>query len=527
MTVDKVLRDACLTGGSMKNRLAIVGILVGIVPNAIGGAVAGSATIPFMSDRSLSRSRLSRLIAAIATVAGLLLSARPVDAAWTRFHGDADNTGFVDVVTTPAGKDSRSVPGLGTFAPGSGPVIAPDGTVYLGTQEGKLIALHADGSPAWTRELAQVFGTNLAIVASPAVGADGSIYVIGVSTLRDHRDGRLVTRHISELHKFSPGGGFLWHTRLPEGEFGTGANASAPPNIWQSSGAEAVMVAASFGLDRVTRLFAFSADGAILTDTVVSRRSSGTVAGGGFCTILPFFCFPFHLPLFPPPPADPADRLPANVRVPPPGPLMLPVSGGPPVVVVADQFHDMVGYNFFPGQRFLEVLRAKEPARFMRSSPISLFGQSAVGTTKIDQDRHQDVNGAIVFASLSASKLPAVPTGRGPILATPTRLADVRFVALESRPDGSAILVMKRSAPRVQVLSRTSLPGQSLAAPAASRTHVFVSTAGAFHSFDAGTMSEVGRFSWVGGGLSPPAIGPAGHVYAIASNILFIFPPPS
>jgi hypothetical protein len=40
MTVDKVLRDACLTGGSMKNRFAIVGILVGTVPNAVGGAVA-------------------------------------------------------------------------------------------------------------------------------------------------------------------------------------------------------------------------------------------------------------------------------------------------------------------------------------------------------------------------------------------------------------------------------------------------------------------------------------------------------
>ena len=31
---------ACVTGGSMKNRLAIVGILVGVVPNAIGGAMA-------------------------------------------------------------------------------------------------------------------------------------------------------------------------------------------------------------------------------------------------------------------------------------------------------------------------------------------------------------------------------------------------------------------------------------------------------------------------------------------------------
>ena len=34
------------------------------------------------------------------------------------------------------------------------------------------------------------------------------------------------------------------------------------------------------------------------------------------------------------------------------------------------------------------------------------------------------------------------------------------------------------------------------------------------------------RIDWVGGGLNPPAIGPKGHVYAIASNILFVFPPP-
>src|SRR5512133_2571894 len=70
-----------------------------------------------MSNRSPSRHELLRLIAVIAAATGLLLSALPVDAAWTRFHGNADNTGFVDVVTAPAGKGSRSVPGLGTFAP--------------------------------------------------------------------------------------------------------------------------------------------------------------------------------------------------------------------------------------------------------------------------------------------------------------------------------------------------------------------------------------------------------------------------
>jgi hypothetical protein len=48
---------------------------------------------------------------------------------------------------------------------------------------------------------------------------------------------------------------------------------------------------------------------------------------------------------------------------------------------------------------------------------------------------------------------------------------------------------------------------------------------GAIHDADA--RKRVQTFDWVGGGTSPPAIGPRGHVYAIASNILFVFPPPA
>jgi len=59
--------------------------------------------------------------------------------------------GFVDVLTQPAGAHSTSVPGLGTFY--ASPTIGSDGTVYLGTLEGKVIALHADGTPYWDREL--------------------------------------------------------------------------------------------------------------------------------------------------------------------------------------------------------------------------------------------------------------------------------------------------------------------------------------------------------------------------------------
>ena len=37
----------------------------------------------------------------------------------------------------------------GSFAPGAGPVVAPDGTVYLGNEQGKLMSFKPDGTPGW------------------------------------------------------------------------------------------------------------------------------------------------------------------------------------------------------------------------------------------------------------------------------------------------------------------------------------------------------------------------------------------
>ena len=52
--------------------------------------------------------------------------------AWETAHANSANTGFARVDTTPARTPMRIV-ALGPVAPGANPVVAPDGTVYIGT----------------------------------------------------------------------------------------------------------------------------------------------------------------------------------------------------------------------------------------------------------------------------------------------------------------------------------------------------------------------------------------------------------
>ena len=71
---------------------------------------------------------------------------------WAHVYANAANTCFANVATQPAVRDEWRVSGLGHFAPGSGPVIGPDGTVYVGTTDGWLLAFDPDGGLRWKRD---------------------------------------------------------------------------------------------------------------------------------------------------------------------------------------------------------------------------------------------------------------------------------------------------------------------------------------------------------------------------------------
>lgn len=429
--------------------------------------------------------------------------------AWERPHADGANTGFVDVVTLPASKAPITIPNIGTFAPGAGPVVAPDGTVYIGNEQGKLMSFRPDGTRGWSRDIAP----GEAIVASPVIDAEGSVYVVGVQTVRD----QTVTRYSSTLHKFNSSGAWVAQTPFPQHVNGTAT--TAPPNIWKTGAAEVVMVPATYPNAKTrgfeTHLIAFSKDGGIMADGVVTVFApTGDVTGGGlsdfakclatlYINCIPGFsgANPWVL--------QPEDKLPADTVMPAPGVAILSRPGVTPFMLVSDGFQSLVGMTF-SGNGFNEIFRERVKQGVMTTPPTILpNGHTIIGTTKGFQ-----------FAGPGGNPPQPMELGYKFISrAAPTRMADGR-VAIVRQQAGLVVLQGGAEWKDVQILE------ESIASAAASRNHLFVATASGFYTYDAGTLQRVAKISWVGGGLNPPAIGPKGHVYAIASNILFVFPPP-
>src|SRR5208282_6840311 len=108
---------------------------------------------------------------AIIAVAVLTKShAQLATAPWPMFHHDLAHTGLSPY-------DTSANPGVQKwkFATSgdvdSSPAIGADGTIYVGSGDGNLYAVNTNGTQKWK------FDTGYALVGSPAIGADGTIYV--------------------------------------------------------------------------------------------------------------------------------------------------------------------------------------------------------------------------------------------------------------------------------------------------------------------------------------------------------------
>ena len=311
-----------------------------------------------------------------AVAAALLLAGAQSHAGtWDHPRGNAANTGFADVTTAPATAPLHTVPGLGIFAPDAGPVIGPDGTAYVGNFHGELRAIRSDGSQAWKRTLLR----GQSIIASPVIGADGSIYVVGTAwpLIRDHVGGGQFRRYDTTLYRFSSNGAMQWSTNFPKatpGSSGTGA-APAAPNIWRSGEIEVIIVPARYDTDagRDVHLTTFSSNGALLFDHFVTRSPYPGVTVGCY----PWVCgVGFDA-------SDPAIQVAMRELGPPLPSVAMVARSGAPEVVVADGYQYVVGYTLSPATGFQEIFRkhiTNDERGIGMTSPVILRdGHSVLG----------------------------------------------------------------------------------------------------------------------------------------------------
>ncbi len=428
---------------------------------------------------------------------------------WSQPHGNSTNAGFFDAATLPATAPLKVVSGIGTFAPGAGPVIAADGTVYLGNEQGKVMAFRPDGTPWWSRDVPG------SIVASPVLDSEGNVYVIANHPFTDHRVSPPEQRIDAVLHKFSAGGGWLRQVAMPS-KYGASGTTVAP-NLWKSGDAELIIVIIPYDLPlhmgSEPHLLAFSTDGALLADATVSDLTGKVTGGSGLpdwavysCLLPPFVhCIALVNSGFESKPGQPSGPVHDPVKQPAPTAAIYPNPGGPPHILVADGSQNLVDYTF-GGQAFNEIFRIHDEDNFI-----------ALGTPTVTFDGHT-IYGAYDGIRFAGPNSSTVPTVKGVYAVTsPTILRNGKVAVVTTSGD---VAVLNGG----HLDARIALDDFTIAAAAASHNHLFVSTWHHLITYDSETLQEVGRYDWADGGLTQPVIGTQGNVYAIEGNKLYVFP---
>ncbi len=396
--------------------------------------------------------------------------------AWRFAHASSANTGRLLVTTAPAAAGSISVPGIGTFAPGAGPVTASDGTLYIGNEQGRLMAFGENGAPVWN---VAVSGGE-PIVGSPLI-TSGAVFVTAATTTA------------AALYKFAADGRELFRSPFP---IHRDLIATTTPNALSLSG-DAIVVPATYRLRAAavfeTRVIAFSAgSGQVVRDLLINIFTPTTTGGvEGIPGILD----------------NPPLKLPLPMAA-----TFTDLTDGQARLIVADGYQVAVVYTVVNGGLV-------EFRRFTDTSVFRSFTSAPTVMYDLSSGRYR---GFLVNRSngLMWADNPLGPTeGTTPGIHTASSITTTGSGNLAVWNNELIVL-------RAGETKRIPLAGNSVAAVAASLNYFYVSSVDAFTTFTIVGQQQVARFDWVGGGLHPPAIGPKGHVYAMASNILFIFPPP-
>ncbi len=426
----------------------------------------------------------------------LLLILAGCDDTWTQFHG-ASNAGFYLAKTELAFKPRWSAD-VGQVVYSS-PAVGADGTIYVGNMDGELVAVAPDGSERWRR----LFPDSV-ILSSTAVAPDGAIYVI----VNHEVDEETI---VSQLQKVEPDGDWAWTFTS------TGGLTTSSPKVWQFD--QAVHILAQ--VENVdTKLVIVDDTGDLVHEEAVTGCPH-VITGSGwnpFDVLFDFLSILFDFPVE----FDPASL-----------PSEIPDQFGwltPTVALVGEPGGDEIGVAV-AGSCGLAAVRWRPPVlervwtaeyeddddpRHLSSPAVFVNGMVVIGGEEPVSIWLPFVHGRVwAFDAETGARLWKFDTP-DPVMATPASFGRQIFVAslhdfhiLDSDGD---------------LLDTIPLGEEQTAASAAlSRNLGYFSSTGGLTSFEF-DLANVLEHRTTPGPLSSPVIAEDGTVYAISGTRLFAFP---
>ncbi|SET45946.1 hypothetical protein SAMN05216326_12839 [Nitrosomonas marina] len=195
---------------------------------------------------------------------------------WSQFHADNRSQGFIAVNSSPAITPlwKRDV---GPVAHSS-PVVAMDGSILLGTTEGKLVIVNSNGTIKCSVDL-----STGVILSTPAIASNGNSYIVSIREVGPDS-------YLSTLHSITPECESRWSYTFPDINEVIRGHTSASPKVMESSRGIHIFLPVRLSRQRdgadnddyedgLNELFVFNDRG-----SVIDRRTVGgclRVRGGG------------------------------------------------------------------------------------------------------------------------------------------------------------------------------------------------------------------------------------------------------
>ena len=438
---------------------------------------------------------------------------------WNQFGGNPAGSSFRFVNSLEA-RELRWGAELPGPTDNGSPVLGPDGTIYIGTSNGHLVAANPqNGSFNWNITLASPDYA----VRPPAVADDGTIYCVCQSNaaVRDHRTPRTVGQPVLVV-SVAPSGAVNWQTHVP-----------ALPDLLGTvngvvNGAPRVLSGTHYtGGPGVARIF-FS----LRYTLIVDRLEAAVVQVPSFVRVLAIVDEHSTFLLM--------NRYEENTLfvdahggggiddgsgaslTDPGGTGGLPDDAMPcaDTPVVFGAFPAIEPWTIVaPGDFGLYALRWSEqdqalagtksffPYNGVFPGPAAFPNGLLVGTAGGDA--------VIIDPDTFTQYVPHLTSLGGKIITVAGGPRQMYFV-----PRFGALFQVDVNG---TVVKRQNLPTGSVAVPALSANHVHVMTMDGLHTFSLDLQQEVGfvRLGGMSAGLSSPAIGPNGDIYAASGS----FPP--